>query len=97
MYTDLAFYYCCELLLNFIVHPMCSSKMNIAVIPRYEGTAGISFKVPTILAQVSELYIVVTCALIFRLLNSFRKVTEQHRSGDLRQYQFKFLVGKNTA
>jgi hypothetical protein len=71
--------------------------MNIAVIPRYEGTAGKSFKVPTTLAQVSDLCIVVTCALIFRLLNSFRKVTEPLKSGDLCRYQFKFLVGKTTA
>jgi hypothetical protein len=33
-------YYCGELQLNFIVHPMCSRKMKRAVILRNEGSAG---------------------------------------------------------
>lgn len=34
-------YYCGELQLNIVEHPMCSIKMKVAVIPRHEETAGL--------------------------------------------------------
>jgi hypothetical protein len=40
-YLDLTVYYCSELLLNIVEHPMFGIKMNIAVIPRYEETVGL--------------------------------------------------------